>query len=524
METSGHLGLASVTAAESSAAALVASGRGAHAAGRIPAVIGSDDTRDAAFEIHLGTFHAFVSHRDFHGAALDGQCLFGVQTVVVRLYACEPAAHGNVPVAVDAVVVAVHVNLAGLYDDVRVRLDALHARVGGAGVASSHHAPAASAALAAGAVAEAGLAATRRNLDRRLVGGLALGELHGVARADAVECRRDGDGAARNHHEALALGKLGGVVFVTLDAVAAGVDGDVSAVDGERGLALEAAVLCGNVQRAGALLDFEVVARVNAVVVVSLHGEASATLDAQVVLCIDGGLRGIDLVVVGVRLRTRGTVFDSVRGALHQVEFRLLGVLHVDGRVAALDGDPVQEEVHLAGIGCRGAHDYLEVGRGSLQVVVAGTRDGNGLVALREAAVVVRDGRVGAVKGDGRLGTVERNRVVVFGVGAAAANAGIDGARTAADDASAAGTRGDDRAAGAYAECSAAGKYCTRPGEGSAERVRACRRLARQCAAGTSDDAAVRRYDATVRICDAAVCELVSLGGGSRGVAAAGDE
>ena len=96
------------------------------------------------------------------------------------------------------------------------------------------------------------------------------------------------------------------------------------------------------------------------------------------------------------------------------MEFCLFGVLHVDGRVAALERDPVQEEVDLAGVGRRGVHDDLVVAGCAREVVVAGALDGDDSGRLLEASVVVGDGDVGAAEREGRLAAVEFN--VVAGV------------------------------------------------------------------------------------------------------------
>ena len=329
----------------------------------------------------------------------------------------------------DTVVTAIHFNLARLDYDIRIGLDALHAGIRTAGTAAeaaretAAHTAATATLLAAltGIAAEASLAAAGRNLDSRFLGCLALGNLHDVARANAVVCGRNRERAARNLHQTLTLRKCGCIVLIALDAIALRrVDGNVAAVDGDRRLALDTRICRGDVQRSRTLLDFQVVARVDTVIVVRLHGEAAASLDAQIVLRIDGRLRGVGLVVDRVGLATGRTVFNAVRRALDQVKFRLLGVLHIDGRIAALEGNPVQEQIYLASVGRSGIHDNLVIARLPHKVIVAGALDGNGARRLFQAAVVVRDGDVGAAERKRCLGAVQVHDIVFFGIVAAA--------------------------------------------------------------------------------------------------------
>lgn len=145
------------------------------------------------------------------------------------------------------------------------------------------------------------------------------------------------------------------------------------------------------------------------------------------------------------------------------MELRFFGVLHVDGCIATLERDPVQEKVDLAGVGRRGVHDDLVVAGRAREVVVAGALDGDDSGRLLEASVVVGDGDIGTAERESRLGTVEVHVVVFLVVVGAATRLGLDCRRGLCGRTCGAGRTARiciAVAAGTCADCSATGREC----------------------------------------------------------------
>ena len=326
----------SAGAAATRIAAVVAS-RCRCAACCIPAVIRGDHACDAAFKVHVRGFHAFVCRGDANvGVVLDVESFFGVNAVVVGGDGDVAARNSDVAAAMETVVAAFDINDAAANGDARISLDALRAGIGGAGVPlTKSHAAAkasASAVAAAGALPEASLSAASRNRDGR---GLFFTVHDGdcIVRRNAIVFGVDGDFAARDFNGALAACQIRCVVGIALDAVATtGGDVQCAAADFYGFFSLEAVVLCGD--RDKAVLDSQIVAGVDAVVVIALDDESAFAFDGEVVLRVNASACRIDFGlarVVGVRVRcgSRGGIRERIGCAVlgdHESLVRFLNV------------------------------------------------------------------------------------------------------------------------------------------------------------------------------------------------------
>ncbi len=331
--------------------ATVVPGRCARATSGIPAIVCSDDACDAAFKVHVRRFHTFVSDGDAHvGIVLDVERFFGVDTVVVCGDGHGTTAERDGATTVDAVVSAVDVNDATADGDARIALDALHTFARGAGASATRVESAAteSTTVTGGGEAQAILAAACCNLDGR-GGRFSVGNRHGVVCGNAVVCRRNGDFTARDFDGPLAVCQIGGIVGIALDAVAVcGRDVEGAAADFDGTFTLEAVVL--GVHGDEAVFDLQVVAGVDAVVVVALDNERAFALDGEVVLGINAGACRIGLgfaVIVGVvvSLGARRSVAEGVGRAVLGDDECLAGLLHVNrgvGRVGEREASHIQ--------------------------------------------------------------------------------------------------------------------------------------------------------------------------------------
>ena len=320
------------------------------AACRVPAVVGAVGRGDAAFGEDVERFHAFHGLFDIHGGTCEVQRGIRMDTVVARGDRDGSAIHLYVLFAVDAVVGGVDLHGSCVKDDV-------------------------------------------------------------VERLDAVVACGDVDRSARDVYDALALDDDGVLsvhgVFVTLDAVAAcSLDGNGALFDVHKALALQAVVFRGNIH-GGLAAEAQVVARVDAVVVVALHGKRAFALDGEVILRVDAGAGRIHLrlavcVYVGEGLGARAAVGKRVLGAALCDDEYLARHLHVDGGVCIVrEGEPAQVQVHAA-VALGGVYANLGVIArvGTAEVVVA--RAGNHDLAAVHlyAIIVVRDGRSACRVGD----------------------------------------------------------------------------------------------------------------------------
>ena len=286
--------------------------------------------------------------------------------------------------------------------------------------------------------------ARSRNLDR--------GYINGIADADEVRCvntvvlRVDSHAAAPDIDNALALDDVLAFTvdffaFVALQAVAIlGRKVKRGARNLEAALALDG-ILFG-FDGDDAVLNLEVVAALDAVLELALHGKRARALDVEVVPRIDGCLRSVLRAIDLGEQVVAVTVFHHVGGALHQVEHRLVGVCHQNGGVRTLDGRVVEVDAGVALVfGTRGVHHDLEVRRFAGHVVGARASDGGLLVGYFDASVVVLDRGRGARKLQEDLGAVQGARifVVVFVVavfsatGIPAVGAGYDAVGTSSD-------------------------------------------------------------------------------------------
>ena len=291
--------------------AAVVAGRCRCAACCVPAVVRGDDARDAAFEVHVGRFHAFVCHGDANvGVVLDVESFFGVNAVVVGGDGDLAARNCDVACAMETVVAAFDIDDAAADGDARIALDAFSAGVGGAGVplTKSHAAAKASATAvaAAGALPEASLSAASCNLDGRSLFFTVRND-DCIVRRNAVVFGIDSDFAARDFDGALAACQIRCVVGIALDAVAIrGGDVQCAAADFYGFLAFEAVVLCRH--RDKAVLDSQIVAGVDAVVVIAFDNERTFAFEGEVVLRVNASACRIDFSlarVIGIRVRFR---------------------------------------------------------------------------------------------------------------------------------------------------------------------------------------------------------------------------
>jgi len=471
------------TAAKSAwtAATRVATGRcRGRSAGRIPAIVCSDDACDAAFKVHVRRFHTFVGDGDAHvGIVLDVEGLIGVDTVVVCGDGHGTTAERDGATTVDTVVSAVDVNDATADGDARIALDALHAFARGAGASATRVESAAteSTTVTGGGEAQAILAAACCNLDGR-GGRFSVGNRHCVVCGNAVVCRRNGDFTARDFDGPLAVCQIGGIVGIALDAVAVcGRDVEGAAADFDGTFTLEAVVL--GVHGDEAVFDLQVIAGVDAVVVVALDNERAFALDGEVVLGINAGACRIGLgfaVIVGVvvSLGARRSVAEGVGRAVLGDDECLAGLLHVNrgvGRVGEREASHVQVNrgVRL----CR-VHQNLGVASAvaTAKVVFATAADRDGAAVCRYAVAAVCDRGAACGIGDGRAFAV----VLFWLLGG--------GARRAVDDRVPVAARRTDRQ-----DCCATRGVSNRRNRGAARRDRRGTAVRRICGARCGGDA-----------------------------------
>jgi len=366
-------GAAATRAAEATAAksarpaatriAAVVAGRCRCAACCVPAIVRSDDTCDAAFEVHVGRFHAFVCHGDANvGVVLDVESFFGVNAVVVGGDGNLAARNSDIACAMETVVAAFDIDDAAADGDARIALDAFSAGVGGAGVplTKSHAAAKASATAvaAAGALSEASLAATSSNLDGR---GLFFTVRDGdcIVRRNAIVFGVDGDFATGDFDGTLAVLQICHIVGIALDAVAVG-GGDVQRAAANRYgfLAFEAVVLCRH--RDDAVLDSQIVAGMDAVVVIAFDDKRSFAFEGEVVLGVDASASRIDfgltrVIRVRVRFRSCGRIREGVCRAVLRDDESLVRFLNVNRcvrRVGERDALHVQIDCGVRFCGC----------------------------------------------------------------------------------------------------------------------------------------------------------------------------
>ena len=336
--------------ATKSATARIAAGRCRGAASSIPAIVRGNHARDAAFEVHVGRFHAFVCDGNADiGIVLDVKRFFSMDAIVVSGNCHGAAAEGHVAVTVEAVVTAADFDGTAANDDVGVGLDTLHAFARGAGASAAHAAEATHAAsVTGGGEAEAGLSAASCNLDNR-GGGFAVSDGDNVVCGNAIVCGGHGNGTARDFDGALAGCQIFGVFGIALDAVAVrGCDVEGTAANFDGAFTLEAVVL--GVHGDEAVFDLQVIAGVDTVVVVTLDDERTFALDGEVVLGVNASACRIGLgfaVIVGVvvSLGARRSVAEGVRGAVLCDNECLAGLLHINrgvGRVGEGETSHVQ--------------------------------------------------------------------------------------------------------------------------------------------------------------------------------------
>ena len=186
--------------------------------------------------------------------------------------------------------------------------------------------------------------------------------------------------------------------FVALDAVAVGGGKvEVTAFDGDRALAFDGVVLCldGDSRQ---VADAQVVAALNAVIVVSGDGQVAAAFDGEVVFGVNGCVSCVGgSVSLGVRLRAGCGVFKSVLGAVNKHQECLFCILHVNRSVrCAGELQFVQVQIYFVCTTC--IYYHLVVARFACELVVARTIDGDRFIFLRNAAVVVFDSDGAVVK------------------------------------------------------------------------------------------------------------------------------
>ena len=353
METTGHLEVAcaaatraaEATAAKSAGAAAsgistVIPGRCRCTASSVPAIVRSDDARNAAFKIHVGGFHAFIGHGHIDvRIVLDVERLFGMHAVIIRLDGHFATGKRDGSTAVETVIAAADFDNATAHDDARIALDTLHAGIGGAGVSltKSHTAAKASTATAASALTKAILSAAGRNLDGRSV-FFAIGNSDSVVRRNTVKCSSDGDFATRDFNRAFAFFQISGIVGIALDAIATGRrDVDSSARNADRALALHAVILRGH--RNQAVFDSQVVRRMDTVVVVPFDDESAFALEGEVILGIDTsacriGLGLASIIRIRVRFGSRRSVSKRIGRAIFRDDKRLVRLLDVNRGVS----------------------------------------------------------------------------------------------------------------------------------------------------------------------------------------------
>ena len=177
------------------------------------------------------------------------------------------------------------------------------------------------------------------DLDCRRFGRIAHENV--VGRLDAALVPLDGDVATGDldnalvSHSVLEFTPVVFYAFVTFEAVAR-LGGDVqgAARNFETALALDAVIAChhGDI----AILDLEIVAGLDTVLEVTRDGQLSGTLDVQVVLGINRSLCSVLLAVDGCEQVIALAVFHDVDRTLYQVYHRLVGVLHENRGIGAL--------------------------------------------------------------------------------------------------------------------------------------------------------------------------------------------
>ena len=233
------------TRAAASGISTVIPGRCRCTASSVPAIVRSDDARNATFKVHVGGFHAFVGegHADVC-IILHVESLAGVDTIVVCCNRDCTARNGNRSVTVETVIAAVDVDNTCANGNARITLDALHAfarRAGTsahAGESASHAATAASASGAGCGIAKAAVATACSHFDSRSL-FFAVSNGDSVVRRNTVKCCGDGDFATRDFNRAFAFFQFSGVFCIALDAIATGrCDVDGAACNADRALAL----------------------------------------------------------------------------------------------------------------------------------------------------------------------------------------------------------------------------------------------------------------------------------------------
>ena len=208
-----------------------------------------------------------------------------------------------------------------------------------------------------------------------------IGDQQVVERLHAVVARGNVEFAAVDDDDSLVFDDQGVLAvdfgFVTLDAVALSrVERVFAAVNGDRTLALDGVVFRLD-RYIGQVAEAQVVAGMNAVVVVAGHLECAVSLDGQVVLGVDrctGGVEGSVSLCVG--LGAGRSVFKRVACAIDKHQESLFGVAHINRSIAcAGELQVVQVKIDVCGVARGSLHLHLVVARSTRELIVAAAGD-----------------------------------------------------------------------------------------------------------------------------------------------------
>ena len=354
------------------------------AAGAVPAIVSREGGGDAALGENPVGFETFACSSDVDGRTLQVQCGIRMDAIVLRSDRDFATVHINLPVSMQCVVaIGLHFDLAAINVDILFGNKSL---------------------------------ARSRDLDRRGLGGIA--DTDKVRGIDTVIASFDSNVSTSDIDNALAFDNFLAFAvvfftFVTFKAVAL-LGGEIQGAAGD----LEAALALDGVffgfDRDVTILDFKVIAALDAVPELALDSQGTRALDVQVVSRIDCRLRSVLRPVDFGKQVVAVAIFDNVGRALHQMEHSFVSIRHKNRSVGTLDGRIIEVDSGIALVfGSRRVYDDLEIGRFAGNVVSTWTSDGSALVFNINTAVVVFDRSRGSRKFQENLGSVQSPSVFV---------------------------------------------------------------------------------------------------------------
>ena len=313
------------------------------AARGIDAVIAGDDGDLAAGDEHLGTLQALVAAGDINGAAGDGEGIIGMHAVIAGGDGEAAAGDSDIAIGVDGVIAAIELEGTAGNGDLRPGLEA----------------------LGAGVIGDALTRAARGGH-----GGGATADGQSGLRLDAVLARGEFERGAGDDEIA-----QGGIAVIGgAQGIPAAGDGDVSILDGQTILAVDAVIDGGDGD--GGLLDEEGILAGDTIIIVGIDRQAAAAGNNQIRLGVEAG---VGLFLLRRRVAVAKGVVRAVGqgggGAFRQVKCGGLGLIDIQGAAGgAGNGGILQHQGHFL---FGGIYKDAALGHGAGDHISAARRDGH---------------------------------------------------------------------------------------------------------------------------------------------------